>query len=195
MIGSATILRSCLLPIALLCTQQQTPAKKDGDPIPSDLKIVAQYGAGYSPWKSWKFTISGDGKVAKEWGFSGGGKAANKDDSKSSEKDTKLSKKHLRELVAKIKEADFYGLQEKYSYRVTDSPRLVLTITQDKKTHRVEVYAYSHLKDDKDVKRFLRVWSEFLRKVPSPNPDQKPEIYEPQPSKSAQPSSNKKVSG
>jgi hypothetical protein len=93
---------------------------------------------------------------------------------------TKLSKKDIKDLVAKIKEIDFYGLRKEYapSFKVTDEDSLVLTITQNKKTHEVSVYAYSFLKKDKEVKRFLRVWSEVLTKVPSPNPEQKPKLYE-----------------
>ena len=171
------------------CRQDATEAQKapkpahpttDNEPIPSDFRIVAQYGAGYSPWKSWKVTITGDGIVAKEGGFQGGGSAAEERGTKEQSGQTTLSGTDLRELLAEIKEADFYGLREEYSYSVTDNPTLVLTITQNKRTHRVSVYAYNHLKDDKDVKRFLRVWSKLLRKVPSPNPDDKPDDYEPQ---------------
>ena len=187
----ATILGWCLFGFVFLigCRQETTEAqkapkpgdlKRDNEPIPSDFKIVAQYGAGYSPWKSWKCTITGDGKVAKEDGFEGGGRAAEERGTEEQRRQTTLSATDLRELLAVIKEADFYGLNPKYSYPVTDSQRLVLTVTQNKKTHAVGVYAYSYLKDDKDVKRFLRVWSKMLRKVSSSNPEDKPDLYEPQ---------------
>ncbi len=168
--------------------------KKDDEPIPSDLKIVARFYPGFSASRPWQYTITVDGKVdGAERSSNRGLGAAEKDGSESRDKETKLSEKDLGDLVAKVKEADFYGLREEYTYPVNDASSLVLTITQNQKTHKVLVYAYGNLTDNKEVKRFLRVWSEILRKVPSPNPWQKPEIYEAKPSTSGQPSNDQTV--
>jgi hypothetical protein len=85
----------------------------------------------------------------------------------------------MRDLLAKIKEANFFALKKRYEYQVTDNPTLILKVTLDKTTHEVVVYAPDHLEKNKDVKRFFRVWSEILRKIPSPNPEQKPGLYKP----------------
>jgi hypothetical protein len=143
---------------------------------PEDFKIVARYGPGYSNWLRWQYTITADGKVAQDIGPGGRGGGER------SEKQTKLSKEELGALFAKVKETDFFKLKEQYKGKVTDNPTLVLEVTMDKKTHRVLVYGYRHLtaKEDQDaVDRFLGVWSEVIRKVPAPNPDQKPDQYKP----------------
>jgi Domain of unknown function (DUF6438) len=154
---------------SLLCASALLGAD-DKKAIPADFKIVAKYRPGYSDWKRWEYTITGDGRVAKEV-FS----LKAQEDTK---QESKLSKDDLTELIAKVKEADFFALKKRYDHRVTDNPTLELTVTLDGKTHEVSVYAPRHLKEDKDVKRFLKVWSEVLRKVPSPNPKQTPDNYE-----------------
>jgi hypothetical protein len=94
-------------------------------------------------------------------------------------KASELSKDESRDLLAKIKEADFFALKERYEHNVTDNPTLILKVTLDKKSHEVVVYAPGHVEKNKEVKRFFKVWSEVLKKIPSPNPDQKPELYKP----------------
>lgn len=143
---------------------------------PDDFKIVAQYDPGYSDWLRWQYTITADGKVAQDIGPGGRGGGER------FEKQTKLSKDDIGALVAKVKGADFFKLKEQYKGGVTDQPTLVLEVTMDKKTHRVLVYGYRHLKEKENqnaVDRFLSVWSEVIRKVPAPNPDQKPDLYKP----------------
>ena len=149
----------------LLFIPPQAKAEVDENDIPPDLRIEAQYGAGYSDWKSWKVTIASDGKALQEV-FSFG------NDTK---RGLSLTKRDLKDLLDKAKEADFFALPERYDHPVTDNPTLILKITANKKTHRVDVYAPRHQKDKKGIKRFMNVWSEVLRKVPSPNPEQKPE--------------------
>jgi hypothetical protein len=141
---------------------------RNKDPIPNDLKIIAQYYAGYSPWKSWRYTITRDAKVAQEI-FDAG----------DTRKESKLTEDDLRDLLAKIEEAKFFSLKERYDYPVTDNPTLVLKITRDKKSHEVAVYAPHHLEKEQEVRRFFKVWAEVLRKVPAPNADQKPGLYKP----------------
>jgi hypothetical protein len=133
----------------------------DQTTVPADFKIVARFYPGFSPLQPWENIITGDGKVS---GYS---------------KTSKLSEDDLRALLAKIKEADYFALKERYTYAVTDSSTLVLTVTLDKKTHKVEVYAHEDLRKDNEVKRFLKVWSEVLRRAPSRFPEQTPERYEP----------------
>ena len=141
----------------------RTAAPQDKQPIPSDFKIVARYVRGYSSWKSWETTITSDGKVVQEI-------LASKD----AKKRIKLAKDDMNALLALVNEANFSALKERYDYLVTDNPTLILTITMDKKTHKVSVYAPAFLEKNEEVERFLKVWSEVLRKVPSPNPGQKP---------------------
>jgi len=156
---------SALICVFSACTLLAADDKKD---VPADFKIVAQYGAGYSDWESWRYTISGDGKVAKEvFGL------------KDTKDESRLTKEDLKALIAKVEEVDFFALKESYEYEVTDNPSLILTVTLNGKTHRVSVYAPGHLKENKEVKRFLQVWSEVLRTAPSPNPEQKPDLYKP----------------
>jgi hypothetical protein len=155
----------------------QTPeAKKTEQAIPDDFKIVAEYSAGYSIWHPWTATITADGKVEQKI-F---------DYPKSSEKKSKLSKDDMNDLQAMIKEAEFSGLKASYgAFGVTDQESMTLKITADKKTHRVYLYGYSLHKDNKDTKdkdkddmeRFVKVWREVLKKVPSPNADQRPEEF------------------
>ena len=180
------------LPVELKAERAGSGSKKDEYPIPSDLKIVAQFGPRYSHWDGWICTITGDGKVTKEL-FSHGDRVGKEDGVDEWKRQTKLSKKDLRVLLAKIKEADFCELRKEYSSGVIDSPSLVLTITENKRTHKVSVDDYGDLKRHHEVKRFLRVWSEILRKVSSPNPEQKPELYEPLPSKSGKALSDQEV--
>lgn len=143
----------------------------DPPAIPADFKIVARYQPGLSSWVGWHDTIAADGKVIQA---TTGGRAS----PKASEKQLNLSKDEIASLLAKVKESDFFGLKEQYRAVVTDHPTLILEVTLDGKTHKVEVYGHRLLTDKDDqtaVKRFLQVWSEVLRKVPSPNPEQKPE--------------------
>ncbi len=60
-----------------------------------------------------------------------------------------------------------------------DQVSLVLTVTQGGSSHKVYVYGPWYFMDDPEVRRFIGVWDEFLKKVPSPNPDQKPGLYTP----------------
>ncbi|ODU00385.1 MAG: hypothetical protein ABS79_03475 [Planctomycetes bacterium SCN 63-9] len=159
-------------------------ADDDRKLIPASFKIVARYGAGYSTWKSWRHTITGDGNVVKEV-FSikktrilgDGNVVKNVFGLGTTKEETKLPEDDLRALIAKIEEADFFTLRKRYTHGVTDNPTLILTITLDRKAHEVMVYAPGFLRDDQEVKRFLKVWSEVLRKVPPPNSDQKPDLY------------------
>jgi hypothetical protein len=154
------------------------PAASAADPpeVPEDFRIVARYGPGYSNWLQWEYMITADGKVTQDIGPGGRGGGER------STKETKLSKDDIGALYSKVKEADFFKLNEQYKAKVTDQATLVLEVTVDKKTHNVLVYGYRHLREKEDqdaADRFLSVWVDVLKKVPAPNADQKPELYKP----------------
>jgi hypothetical protein len=145
-----------------------TPAPTFAQPVPDDFKIVARYGPGYSTWRSWTTTISSDGTVLQKVGPGGRGGG------EPSEKKLSLSKDDLGALLARVKEADFFKLKEKYRGRATDQATLTLEVTLAKKTHKVAVYGYRFIREKEEldeVNRFLKVWVEVLQKVPSPNPE------------------------
>ena len=139
--------------------------------VPRDFVLFAQYNAGYSPWKSWQLTVSGDGQVLQEaYAFRGSNPV----------RETNyfhLAKEDLKQLAARLDNESFESLAEHYSPKdkITDNPTLIVRSVMLGKSNEVSVYAPDHLKDKAEVRRFLRVWNEVLRKVPSPNSDQKPE--------------------
>jgi len=179
-----TILTGSFLGFVCLFGCRTETVFEDDKPKLSDLTVVAQYAAGgLSDWKSWKYTITGDGEVVQEI----------YDYPNTERKTSTLSSKDIQDLIAKVDEVEFDDLPGKKSYDVTDSSTLRVAITRNKKTHEVIVYAPGDLKDDKEVKRSLRVWAEILRKVPAPNREDKPEDWEPQPSTSGHPSSDPKA--
>ncbi len=161
--GSAAGLVPFILVIA--CSPAPRSVPEDKKAIPADFEIVAEYYPGHSRWKRWKTTITADGKVDQV--FQG------------STKESRLTEKDLHDLIGKVEEADFFALKGRYEVNATDCPTLLLTVTRDKKTHKVAVYGSDFLKNDKEVRRFLPLWTEVLSKVPSPNPEQKPELYKP----------------
>ena len=125
---SITLLSVCFLPFVFLVACRQEMTQNGNGPIAKDFKIVAHYYPGYSKWQPWECAITGDGTVVKS--------------EEPAQKQVTLSEIDVRNLAAKIREADFYGLRKKYSYKgVTDNPTLVLTVTQNGRTHEVSVYA------------------------------------------------------
>jgi hypothetical protein len=148
----------------------------DPPAVPDDFKLMARFAPGYSNWLSWRYTITADGKVAQVIGPGGRGGGER------TEKEDKITKEDVVAIVAKVKDADFFKLKEQYKGKATDQATLVLEVTQDKKTHQVLLYGPRFLREKEDqdaADRFLAVWAEVLRKVPAPNPDQKPEMYKP----------------
>ena len=139
----------------------------DSNTVLNDFKIVAKYKPGYSDWKPWKVTITGDGNVIQET------YVFDDKDEKTTLKSYSLSRDDLKEIITEIKESNFMSLSKKFDYKVTDNPTLILTVTIERKTHQVIVYAPSHSKQNNEVKRFLDVWNKVLKKVPPPNPEQK----------------------
>ena len=135
--------------------------------VPSDFRLYAHYYPGYSNWEPWALTITPDGKAVQEtYSFPDGKEQTNS-------VSFKLTKEDLQELVTKVHEARFFKLAKDYSYEVTDNDTLVLRVTMNKKSHEVSVYASLHLRDNDEVRRFLKIWNLVLKKVPSPNVKQK----------------------
>jgi hypothetical protein len=164
---------ACSALLAALITATATAAEPQ--PVPNDFKIVVRYGPGYSNWLSWQDTITADGKVIQDIGPS-------RSSDERSRKEAQLTKEDVAALYAQVRKADFFTLKEQYRGKVTDNPTLILEVTADGKTHKVLLYGHRRLteKEDQDAAdRFLGVWSEVLRKVPAPNPEQKPDLYKP----------------
>ncbi len=150
-----------------------SPGIDEPKDVPADFKIVADYSAGYSSWKSWNYTINADGSVVQKT-LPSRGSAEN------STKQTKLTKDDIEVVWSKVREAHFFKLKKEYKANITDQPTLNLEITRNKETHRVSVYGYQDItqKDEQnEVKRFLGIWSEVVKLVPPPNPDQKWSMY------------------
>jgi hypothetical protein len=144
----------------------------EGDSIPADFNLCAQYGPGFSNWKPWKVTISSDGKALQEVDPSRLGKEAT---TEKSEKTSTLTGPQMQELVAVVRTSQFFALKKRYSYPVTDNPTLTLRVRMNGSSREVKVYAPGHLKDDAEVRRFMKVWNTVLKHVPAPNAEQKPE--------------------
>jgi hypothetical protein len=141
--------------------------------VPADFKLEAEYLPGFSSSRGWKSTITADGKVLQE--IHPGARQTESRPQREETKNFTLPNEDLKELVATVRESRFHTLAENYSFEVTDQPTLILSVTMNGKSHQVKVYAASYLKDKAEVKGFLRTWNEVLKKVPSPNAEQKPE--------------------
>jgi hypothetical protein len=139
------------------------------EPVPNDFKLFAQYSPGYSTWKPWKVTVTGDGKALQQID------RARSSKEEASENTSTLTQKQLQNLVTVVRASQFSGLHRKYSYAVTDMSTLTLRVTMNGTSHEVTVYAASSLKNNPEVKRFMKVWNAVLTAVPAPNPEQKPD--------------------
>lgn len=181
-VRSPTILILASLPIAFLFGCRQSAVPKGNNSGAVDLKIVASHLGSESLWLLWKVTITGDGKVVKE--------VFVEHDGQWRKTETKLSQEDLAEIMAKVRNAEFDSLRNHYLSGGSDISRMTIAITHNKKTKQVSVEDPSLPATHKDVKRFLRVWSEILRKVPLPNEAEKPELYEHEPSIPGRPASD-----
>ena len=91
--------RGAWLLAACLGACAATPAPAGAQAVPDDFQLVARYAPGYSTWRSWKTTITADGKALQEVGRGGRGGG------QPFEKKAALSKDDLRALVARVKQA------------------------------------------------------------------------------------------
>ena len=138
--------------------------RHEGSAVPPDFKVVAQYAAGESDWKSWTVTLGSQGRGTQSvYG--------------EKPRPLTLTAAQMRSLIACVREQRFWRLRREYPTEALDGPTLLLTVTSHGRTHRVVVLLPSPVPQGGDIGRFLRVWSEVLRLVPSPNPDQTPTAY------------------
>jgi hypothetical protein len=155
----ATVRGTLALLLALLGA---VSAGADAAAVPSDFRLVAEYGPGRNPWKPWTVTIEADGTgVQKIYGQG------------ASEKSFTLPAEALANLVSSVADTRFFLLAGAYAPEVGDNSTLVLRVRQNEASHEVVVYAPRNLQANDDVKRFLQVWNTVLRTVPSPNPEQR----------------------
>jgi hypothetical protein len=136
-------------------------------PVPDDFKLSASFSPGFSNWKPWKVVITADGKALQEIQAPRSGKEGG------TQKTFVLTPTDLQQLFAVVRASEFSTLKKNYSYPVTDHSTLCVELTMGGSSHEVKVYAPYQQQDNREVKRFLNVWNEVLKKVPSPNPEQK----------------------
>jgi hypothetical protein len=161
-----------LFALGLLGTFGACRSSKDGDGMPGDFCVFAQFGSGESDWIPWTLTIEPDGRATL---------AYENDELRKVESIRTLSRADLRDLHARVIDSDFAHLSRRYAAPGTDAETLVLKVTRNGQTHEVAVFGASDVGDRSAVRRFLKVWAEVLRKVPPPNKDQTPELYEKDP--------------
>jgi hypothetical protein len=156
------IVRGTLLLLAALAAPVSAGA--DAAAVPPDFKLVAEYGPGRTAGRPWTVTIEADGTAVQKVYGQG-----------SSENSVTLPPEALADLVSSITDSRFFQLAGTYSPEASDNSTLVLRVRQNETSHEVVVYAPRNLQANDDVKRFLQVWNAVLRKVPSPNPEQRPQ--------------------
>lgn len=148
--------------LLITATLGGAPDPGDGPAIPADLVIVAESHAPplvVDPPKNWECRITADGRVARRFGYP-------------TKEPGSLPEAAVRDLVAAIAAARFAELRASYDAGLTDQPWRALTVTIGGQRHRVVIEGRPR---EQDVARFERVWSEVLKKVPPPNPDEAPD--------------------
>jgi len=132
--------------------------------VPRDFKVAAQYGPGESDWKWWTTTILANGNATQT-----------ARDQRTTVK--KLSLSQVEQLVSALHGERFSELSKEYRTEGKDGPTLILTLSENGRSHQVTVFLPSRKPDDPQVRRFLKVWSLVLTLLPAPNPEQTPETY------------------
>lgn len=133
--------------------------------IPRDFRIIAERGPGGSVFgrgvaRPWAVTIDSEGGVTRLI-----------DDARpadEAEGPVSLSAADLNDLLDAVQEADFFTLGERYQQSFHEAPALRLRVSRSGRTHEVVVYAPSFKRGNPEVRRFLKVWSEVIKKVPPP---------------------------
>jgi hypothetical protein len=176
--STAAIEMSQLLPFVL------PPAKASGgdNDIPRDFRLEAEYYPGgnlMSPnrRRPWEVTITSDGKVSQKiYGI-----PRPRGEQK---KLPTLSKSDLRDLLSKIEESSFFKLKEQYLHGTAHhhTGGLRLRVSLNGRTHEANVIK-GWLGDPNDpaediehpdIKMFMFLWDEVLKKVPPPESPPKP---------------------
>ena len=134
-------------------------------PVPSDFRVTIHDYPGLSDWKPFETTITADGAVLQTI-F---------DEEHPKEKRFRITQQKTVSLFDEIRRADFFSLPREYKTEATDCAKFVIRVTANGKSHEVTFPTCD--RREASAKRFLKVWAAALRAFPSPNPDQKPEVY------------------
>jgi hypothetical protein len=166
--------------LALGCLSSSTGIAAEGDKIPSDFRLAAEFYPSYvprraegypaptpwKPWYPWTVTITANGRALQETDVSVD------DENKLIRKSFRLTRQDLAQLVRAVQDSRFYFLATEYRDNVTDNPTLILRVTMNRRSHEVLLYAPGRLKQREEVAAFLSVWNEVIKFVPPPNPAQ-----------------------
>jgi hypothetical protein len=134
--------------------------------IPADFRIVARFGSAETGWKSWTTTIRPDGTAIQKYDDDSGDKNVHV------RKTMSLNRSEFKALHERVKEARFFSIPPEFRDEALHGTTLILHVTSQGQTHEVSVCGPEAFRDDKDVRRFMAVYAEVLRAVPSPNPEQ-----------------------
>jgi hypothetical protein len=168
----------------------------------AQLIVTAQFEPTYSDWRAWRVQVYADGRVEQDWVLKN--PRAGDPPQWSKHKTRHVSPDKLGGLLALASAQAFCDLKESYSASyevrpnvhrvVTDQNTLVLNMVLPGCSHRVEIYGpnyvagfaepdsnypYPEHPNQAEARRFLVLWSAFLALVPSPNPEETPEVYQP----------------
>jgi hypothetical protein len=152
--------------------RQESIASAEGDKIPNDFRLAAEYypppfprylPVPWKPWYPWTVTITANGRAVQETDLSLG------DEKRIAKKSFRLTRQDLTQLVRVVQKSGFSLLGANYSDEVTDNDTLILRITMNRNYHEVMVYAPARLKQKEEVAAFLSLWNEVLKHVPPPN--------------------------
>jgi len=152
--------------LAMLSTAIMTTAcgAADDNAVPPDFKLVVHYANGGTDRLSWEATIKSDGSVSRTHSDT---------DGRVVRETYKLTTREMSDLLTKVRQTDFMKLKERYEGPAEDVDGFSISVTMDEKTHEVVVWDAGGQWGDRDVRGLRSLWNEILRKVPSPNTDQK----------------------
>jgi hypothetical protein len=140
-------------------------ATRANDQTPADFRVTIHDYPGLSDWKPFETTIMADGTVLQT--------VFDKEHPR--EKRFKIAQQKIIVLFDEIRRADFFSLPREYTTEATDCAKFVISVTANGKSHEVTFPTCD--RREASAKRFLRIWAAALRAFPSPNPEQKPEVY------------------
>jgi hypothetical protein len=121
--------------LALGCLSSSTGIAAEGDKIPSDFRLAAEFYPSYvprraegypaptpwKPWYPWTVTITANGRALQETDVSVD------DENKLIRKSFRLTRQDLAQLVRAVQDSRFYLLATEYRDNVTDNPTLILS--------------------------------------------------------------------
>ena len=141
--------------------------------VPEDFTVFAEFLAGHEVLEGtvhWTLTIDHTGKAVQEYYLLPGIDTKRKGHQK---KTVKLSARDMEEILRAVEDTAFIKLKSRYGHPFTPPVGKVIVVQARGKRHRVEVFLDPtiDLSCKKDVASFQKLWSELLRKMPSPNRD------------------------